>query len=326
MSRSDITFSRVALAAMIGFALMAAPSSGSADRPESPPIFIFHSAFWINLHHFLYQQALSENPALVDRNTDGTPTAELIESIEFYKQFLVSRDLLFDEGMVAAKNSLEDQENNTSLLETVHLPESLANTLRQAAPAYRENWRMQQDRVNQEWIAKVSPLVDRFGGRLVQGMSRIYQTPWPVSAIRVDVTNFASWAGAYTTNNPTRITISSVDPANQGVAALETLFHEASHGISRKLEQAIARECASQKVVLPRKDFWHAVIFYTAGELVRRDFPDYTPYAYQNGLWKRAWPMYVDALERDWRPYLEGKVSFDAAVTTLVKDVGESKR
>ena len=77
--------------------------------------------------------------------------------------------------------------------------------------------------------------------------------------------------------------------------------------------------------MLPRKDLWHAVIFHTSGELVRRNFPDYRPYAYKNGLWKRAWPMYVAALDRDWKPYLDGRVFFDTAITTHVKDVGESQ-
>ena len=33
--------------------------------------------------------------------------------------------------------------------------------------------------------------------------------------------------------------------------------------------------------------------------------------------------MYIKAFEQDWLPYVNGKVSFDAAVTTLVHDVGQ---
>lgn len=68
------------------------------------------------------------------------------------------------------------------------------------------------------------------------------------------------------------------------------------------------------------------MVFYTSAELVRRDFPDYSPYAYKNGLWQRAWPMYLAALDRDWKPYLVKRVSFDSAVATLGKDVGEPRR
>jgi hypothetical protein len=36
--------------------------------------------------------------------------------------------------------------------------------------------------------------------------------------------------------------------------------------------------------------------------------------------------MYIEALERGWKPYLDGKISFEAAVTALVKDVGQSEK
>jgi hypothetical protein len=141
----------------------------------------------------------------------------------------------------------------------------------------------------------------------------------------VDVTAYANWAGAYTTLGPTRITIASLDPGNQGPAALEVAFHEASHGISWYLEKSISEECRRQNVLLPRRDLWHAVLFYTTGEIVRRRLRDYRPYAYSNGLWRKAWPMYIVALEKDWQLYLDGKFPFEAAVAQLVKDVGQPR-
>jgi hypothetical protein len=66
-------------------------------------------------------------------------------------------------------------------------------------------------------------------------------------------------------------------------------------------------------------------LFYTTGEIVRRTLPSYTPYAAANGLWKRAWPMYLDPLERDWRLYLDGKAPFNAAISAIVKEVGKPK-
>jgi hypothetical protein len=134
------------------------------------------------------------------------------------------------------------------------------------------------------------------------------------------------WAGAYTTDGPVRITISSTDAGNQGVAAVEVLFHEALHGMIANLQRAISEECRKQNVRLPRHDLRHAVLFYTTGEFVRRHFSGYVPYAYRNGLWNRAWPMSIGPLERDWKPYRDGKGSFAAAVKTLVSDVGEPAR
>ena len=136
---------------------------------------------------------------------------------------------------------------------------------------------------------------------------------------------YANWAGAYTTTNSTLITVSSVDPANQGDAALEVLFHEASHAMISGVQEAISAQCKTKNVLLDPPTLWHAVLFYTTGELVKELIPSYTPFAEANGVWVRAWPMYIGPLKQDWQPYLDGKVPFDSAVTAIVKDVGQPK-
>ena len=159
-------------------------------------------------------------------------------------------------------------------------------------------------------------------GAVATELSRVYQSPWPRDAVRVDVVNYANWAGAFTTLHPTRITISSIDVRNQNNAGLEILFHEASHGIIYKLRNALDTEYKKQGVRLPRRDLWHALLFYTTGEAVRRVIPNYVPYAEANGLWKSSWSMYIGPLKRDWQPYLDGRISFQAAISNIVKDVG----
>ena len=99
-------------------------------------------------------------------------------------------------------------------------------------------------------------------------LADIYQTRWPAEKIRVDVTAVANYAGAYTTLEPLRVTIASTDTRNQGAAAMEVLFHEASHGIATPVELAIARECRQRDKPIPR-DLWHALIFYTTGEVIK---------------------------------------------------------
>ncbi|MBV9958643.1 MAG: hypothetical protein JO360_09485, partial [Acidobacteria bacterium] len=135
------------------------------------------------------------------------------------------------------------------------------------------------------------------------------------------------WAGAYTTfgdGQRVHITIDT-DPANQGFASLELLFHESSHWMvsprNGAVARAIARESEAQNKPVP-KDLWHAIIFYTAGEFTRKDLSeyrvtDYTPYAYR-GLWARAWPNLQKPLELYWQPYLEGKVDLDKAMANII--------
>ena len=142
----------------------------------------------------------------------------------------------------------------------------------------------------------------------------------------------ANRSGAYTTLDPLRVTISSTDPRNQDSEALEVLFHEASHGIAEPVQQAIIRECRQREKAIPR-DLWHALIFYTTGEVIRpviaatnaeggADGPEraggYTPYAIREGIYQRGWEGYLKLLTQFWQPYLDGKSNFDDAIARMV--------
>jgi len=60
---------------------------------------------------------------------------------------------------------------------------------------------------------------------------------------RVDITAYAKFGGAYTTLDPLRVTIASLDSRNQDAEALRGSLHEASHGIAEPVQDAIIREC-----------------------------------------------------------------------------------
>ncbi|MGH9581174.1 MAG: hypothetical protein ACRD2R_09275 [Terriglobales bacterium] len=317
------------------------------------PVFEFHSGFWMNLHHFLYNQGRAARPGApaADGNTQARrasssaqPGAALSaeenqqwrESVHFYASVLSSQDLLFNGDMVAIKTRLADMEGEPDLKKSGLRPD-LVTALERAAPIYRSHWWSQHDRSNRAWVAAVAPLVEQLGGGLSRRLAEVYQASWPEGRIRVDVSYYANWAGAYTTLNPLHITISSSDPGYQGFAAFEMLFHEASHALAGAVRDGIARVCRTRNRPIPR-DLWHAVIFYTTGEMVRRTLgaadgnqaqstqgskraPGYTPYAYRQGLYERGWEGYVRVLERFWRQYLDGQVDFDRAIARMVANL-----
>lgn len=48
----------------------------------------------------------------------------------------------------------------------------------------------------------------------------------------------------------------------------------------------------------------------------------FVPYAYRFGLYNHgAWKSYRIALEKDWQPYLDGKIAFAEAIRALVRDI-----
>jgi hypothetical protein len=346
-------------------AAFAAPVS-AAQQVETPygplPVFELHSGFWINLHHTLYNlarqrsaaSAFAQSRSSSDQSTPKplpgphpplTPAEQKVwdAAIAYYVSNYADKDLLFSTDLVLLKNQLEDFEDCDELSGVkkkscdAGLPGNIAQILESAAPIYHAHFWPEHDRANRRWIARVAPLVEEQGVGLSQRLADIYQTNWPAKKIRVDVVAYANWAGAYTTLDPLRVTISSTDPRNQGNEALEVLFHEASHGIAQNVQDAIARECRQRGKPIPR-DLWHALIFYTTGEVIKpvmsasdsdsssssapsSSSSDYTPYAIREGLYRRGWNDYLQVLTRFWQPYLDGKSSFDDAIARMVSSL-----
>ena len=346
------------------FAQTPEPGEGSAqsvpttqDENESPRlVFAFHSGFWLNLHHFLYEQARIRDHQSIDRGgpeaslAPAGPPPKLVEAdspawraaVDYYARNIEHRDLLLDESMVLIKNRLADLElcpylsGRQSPSCTSGLRPGMIAALESAAPIYRRLWWPDDDRKNRQWIEAVAPYVRRMGLPLADQLSAVYHSPWQAEPIRVDVVAYAGPFGAYTTLDPTHITVSSIDPRNQGLSAFEILFHEASHALATAVQDAIIEACHQRGVPIPR-DLWHALLFYTTGEMVRREAADgklrlanagittppkspdaYTPYAYRYGLYSRGWENYQRLLEAYWKPYLDGKVDFQRAINSLV--------
>jgi len=333
----------------------AATQFGSTYGPL--PVFELHSGFWINLHHTLYREARQRAAAAAPASdkTGKASSSKTIpvtkpvltaaeqkawdEGIAYYAQNYAAKDLLFSTELVQLKEQLGDFEDCDELSGRKRkfcdagLPARLTQVLEGAATVYRAHLWPEHDRANRRWIQSVAPLVIEQGVGLSERLADIYQTRWPREKIRVEVSAYAHWAGAYTTVDPLRVTISSLDPRNQGPEALEVLFHEASHGIAEPVQTAIIRECRQRDKPIPR-DLWHALVFYTTGEVIRPVLSTaskagdgdgrpsgYTPYALREGLYQRGWEGYLKLLQRFWQPYLDGQATFDDAIARMVSSL-----
>ena len=344
---SCVSVSLCALMAISGYAAQAPRQARTAAEIDRGPqqvearvktdqdIFDFHSGFWMNLHHFLYQQALAQKAGREGRPIRGAGEVVSVEALndeekrvwatalESYQKNWVGRNLGFDNDLININYRLAELEKQTTLKQS-GLPDELIVALEQAAPMYRTHWWKEHDRVNRSWIAEVASLVRKHGRILSEQLATAYREPWAKGLVRVEVSIYASWAGAYTTLDPTLITISSANAGYQGLAALEMVFHEASHAMINAVTKGIENECAAQGKQVPR-DLWHVTLFYTAGEFVKRALAengrrDYDPYANKQGLYQRApnWRQYQQLMEKHWQPYLDGKSDFAQALKQMV--------
>lgn len=96
------------------------------------------------------------------------------------------------------------------------------------------------------------------------------------------------------------------------------LYYETAHvQTADVLEAALSGQLKAAGKSLD-SDLWHVLLFYTVGAAVRdalaRGGIDYQPYADKAGLMDGVWAGTKPLIEADWKPYLNGRESFDTAV------------
>ena len=95
-------------------------------------------------------------------------------------------------------------------------------------------------------------------------------------------------------------------------------------GRNAPLRQALEGAASAVECRLPG-DLWHVVLFYTTGEEVRRILdegggkPGYTPMLYVIFDRSKSWASYRKALERAWRPYVDGERTLAEAAAALIE-------
>ena len=126
--------------------------------------------------------------------------------------------------------------------------------------------------------------------------------------------------------DPNHLLISSIEPSNAGYAALEVVFHEASHtvfgpGLEGRLWTELEAAAKADGAPLA-PNFWHAMLFYTTGSTVKARLAergiDYEQDLYTEGLFERSWPGFRQPLERLWQQHLDGRVSRMEALKLIV--------
>ena len=306
---------RAALAVVLIFQATAA----SAERWE------LQSNFWVNLHQVMLDAA--QNGVAIEASLSAAEKSAWNNAVHAYRVHFYDRSLLFDDELVRLNAALSSARE----LPPEGLGETVTKALLSAAPVYRKHRWTEDDRTNRFWISVTEGMLRDAGESLAEEHARVYGVPFP-ALTRVDVAASAGALGAYTTtlNGLVHTTISSRDPRYQGYAALEMLLHESSHAMAGPVSGAIGAEVqahARDKGLLAPRELWHAILFYTSGELARRalrerGITDYTPYMYRQRMFERAFANLKDPLESIWQSYLDGRIDRATAIGAIVEATG----
>ncbi|HEX7317883.1 MAG TPA: hypothetical protein VF297_28525 [Pyrinomonadaceae bacterium] len=304
----------------------------ASDLTAAPVVvgrYRLQSNFWVNLHQRLVYEARfkwDKPPA----GLDGDGLAKWAAAVEAYRKYLGRRNPIFDKELIQLNDTLSNV-NADRLPDAI--PSAAKKVLEAAMPLYRSAQWPEDDRANRFWIAVAAPMLASASEELAEAHAKAYATPFP-KRILVDVTTFAWEFGAYTVGEgeSAHVVITSTDKGNQGFAALELLMHEPSHAIVDATSAAIGsdlKRLSAETGLRPMANLWHAILFYTSGELTRRALArrgvgEYRPIILD--MYERGFRAYKQSLETHWQAYLDGKVSREAALRRILVETAPAKK
>ena len=292
-------------------ALLLFLTAGLAPAQDArPAAFSFRNGFWINLHHFLYMLGQAKPDPQATREAAAVDDAAWLSAVREYRAGLSTKDAVFDKDMIAATTAVANAGDAESLAAS-GVPEGLRAALERAAPVYRRVFWQRHKAANQARIDEQKQLLERHGRSVGDLLAKVFRQRWPETQ-KIEMVAWANWAGAYSTDGGL-IVFSSMAEGARGTRGLEIVFHEAMHQWDEPFH-LLNRTAQRLKVQIPRT-LWHSFIFYTAGYAVEQAVPGHKPYA--EDMWGRL--PGKQALDEQWRPYLEGEGALDQAIERVVK-------
>ncbi|MCD6067510.1 MAG: hypothetical protein K0S33_2336 [Bacteroidetes bacterium] len=308
------------------------------EKIDETTYFEFHSNYLMNLHHFLVKKGLQLSKTESDPIKqfdilfkDDVKTvlrpevkAKVMQAIQFYADSISKSNLLFDPRLTELKYALEA----TTVLKDLKAKEPIKGTvdaLEKASRFYAEFFWQEQDKKNRAYLGTILKQVKQIEKAVIDSSSKYYGYKHNGKKFRVDLVDYATFYGAYTTTEPyINAVISSTDKKHDGTQGVEIVFHEVSHGMIDNV--FLAQEKLSKEM---GKEFdhnvWHTILFYSAGTFVKNELAKQNTahelYIYKNKLGSIA-PSFqktLDAVAIYWQSYLDGKTDMETAVKDILK-------
>lgn len=314
------------------------PAQDPTERAvvATTPHFAFHSDFVTNIHDALLEAGRARRKGRAELFRTGeeaacfaglAPSARTAWNlaVDYYAE-VISPKTWSDRQQVLIRLDLAHVEALPDERDRRYV--GIARSFMDAAsPAYEACRWDTQDAKNRLWIEALVAQLSVHERAISRRLEDLYDKPLGGLPIRVDVVETVNWSGATTwllDPDGGHIVIS---PVERGPVSLETIFHEASHtlmGRGHPVRVALRQAAERLDVALP-EDLWHAVLFYTTGETVRRTLaeagePSYTPMMFAGNIFDR----YHEAMKSAWTSYLDGERGLQEAAEDLIRALGDT--
>lgn len=178
--------------------------------------------------------------------------------------------------------------------------------------------------MNEQYVAALQQAIERDGPAILAFLTRAYQVRWPERPYPTHVVAYSNFQGAFSYTGNLMILSSNPKPANDRWYPLEGVFHEGLHQWDNDVAAILRAQAMARGVTVPL-DLSHVLVFFTAGEAVRRLHPEHVPIVDSLQIWQLplsgarvAAQRLRPAMLEIWKPYLDGRGSRDETVAALV--------
>lgn len=310
---------------------------GPRQAMRETPWFTFYSHFGFNLYDAVMTSATERRAERPDPLHEGNCFAALVQeersawdaAVGYYAETVAATSDFSRERRIVRAHltgielTLDDDDRRNLGLSLVFL--------QAAAPAFRTCSWQEQDAANRRWVTELEPRLERHADTVGRRLEKLFGVAWRRRPLTVDVVTTAGWAGADTAvfDGATHIQVSSRNPGYQGPAALEMVFHEASHELVSPRNGPIAEMIAAasrETGVEIHRSLWHGLLFVTVGEVVEEVLAaagegPYQPVA--DTVFRGDWEILRQPLLDRWLPFVRGKTGREEAARGLMSALGK---
>ncbi|WP_445358951.1 hypothetical protein [Microbulbifer sp. ANSA005] len=286
----------------------------------------FKNELLLNLHLYLYELARDKDlhNDLKEGRTLSVEEQEIFDLvIGEYRKYGAGKNI----HIIRSNSEISDL---TALLLSHHAVKQgsveniLYTHLNNLTTIYKAKlWPVHEAR-NLNWYQNLKSKLDVYGDRVSSSLEKLFDEKLVLDEHTVNIVYKPGMRqGATTSGRSFQTIINSTYSEYTDWYAFEMFFHEISHanGVGRnsKLQRVINKEF-SRLGLDNHKGIWHPIQFYTVGEIVKKviseDDSEYVPYAEIRGLYSGHWDYKV-LLDKYWKPYLDGKVSMEVAISNI---------
>jgi hypothetical protein len=298
-----------------------------ADKIAETSYIEFHSNYFINLHHFIFNKAMrysfykSENQKQFDSlfveikySVDEKSKAKIMSAVKYYADSLSRRNMLFDEELTSFKYALQ-QSQSYNELKTKTTSFQIISAMKSADAFFKKYYWNEQNKKNKDFILASIETIKKIEEEVMANCSQYYQYKFNGKKFRVDLTDYATFFSAYTTNEPyVSAIISSTNKKHEGNQGIEVIFHEISHAMIDSVYNMQQKICSEKNLKFDH-NVWHSILFYSTGTFVKNALLNvgqkHEMYLYKNKLadFNPVVKKMMEAIAIHWQNFLDGKSS-----------------